>query len=745
MSYMSFSRRSFLVASTAGVAAALGAQYLNFNAWAAGKTAPEDVQITPTLCDACDNWCAIMVYTKGGRVWKAEGNPAAGNNRGRMCAKGHGFLHEVYNPDRIRSPLKMTRPNKFEQISWEQAYKEISEKLLAIREKHGPGSLFWVSHPQGNVKLTTRFMQALGSPNMFSHGSTCFLPRNMGWWLTTGEAKPEMDFENSRVIVFVGRNPAGGMNLGQLREIAAGRDKGARLVVVDPRFSETAAMAHQWIRVRPGTDLALMLALAHVLINDGIYQKEFVEKYTEGFAEFAAEVKQFTPAWAEKQTTIPKDVIVSLARDLAAASPRALIHRGYHAAVGTQYKNSLHLTRSISCVNALMGNFNQLGGLYFAGKPELGKLDKSKFPAPPAPSVPRADGAGDNSRYPLTPPGIGLTQAIPELAIEGKLKAGFVYHTNPLRTVPNPARVIEGYKKLELLVSFDYVLSETASVSHYILPESFYLERDDIIHTHHSMKTEQVAIRQPAIKPLYDAKPLVVILSELARPLGIGEYFNFSIDEYNAAALAPTGTSLEKLKKEGVVDLGNEWRPGPPRFATGSEKFEFASSFIKSLNEEGLKLPVLPTWEDPLVTPDPADPRSFRLIHGKQAHHTHSRSINQPYLMSITSAQDGARAWIHPERASKLGIKDGDCMTITGQIGKGRVRARVTEGIHPDCIFLPSPYGAYSRNYKYAKSMGQGGFGFGISYNDFLPTMFDPVLGHVMSNEIIVIVEKTPA
>ena len=111
---------------------------------------------------------AINVYTKGGRIWKAQGNPIAGNNRGRMCAKGHGFLHEVYNPDRIRSPLKRVGPNKFEKISWEQAYKEIGEKMLAIKEKHGPESIFWLSHPQANIKLNGRFVAALGSPNLFS-------------------------------------------------------------------------------------------------------------------------------------------------------------------------------------------------------------------------------------------------------------------------------------------------------------------------------------------------------------------------------------------------------------------------------------------------------------------------------------------------------------------------------------------------------------------------------------------------
>ena len=200
--------------------------------------------------------------------------------------------------------------------------------------------------------------------------------------------------------------------------------------------------------------------------------------------------------------------------------------------------------------------------MYDPPKVKLGKLDPQKFPKLPEIEGSMVDGSGDSDRYPLTPVGLGLTHAIPELALAGKLKAGFVYHNNPLRTCPNPARVIQGYRKLDLLVSFDYVLSETASLAHYILPESYYLERDDVVHTNHCYDSHQVAIRQAVIKPLYDTKPMVEILVELAKSLGIGDCFNFTLDEYNRAALAPLGVTLESLKKEGVIDIGGKWRPG---------------------------------------------------------------------------------------------------------------------------------------------------------------------------------------
>ncbi len=726
------SRRKFLIGSAVGGASLVASSYLNFDAWAANQKASEDVKVTPTLCDGCGNWCAIKVYTRGDRVWKAEGIPIAGNNLGRVCAKGHALLHEVYNKDRVKSPLKRVGPNKFEPISWEQAYKEIGVKLNSIKEKSGPESLFWLQYPEGNSDLCQRFMNALGSPNVFSHASTCFLPRNIGWWVTTGSAKPEHDLAHARFAVFLGRNIGAGLRLRQLADLSTAKDRGARFVAIDPRFSEVAAFAHDWVQIKPGTDLALMLALANVLIQEDLYQKDYVNQYTEGFTEWAEQTKQYTPEWAEQKTGVPKEIIRKLAHDLAEAAPRTFIHRGYHGALGTQYKNSFQLVRAVACVNGLLGNFNQRGGMYDPPKVKLGKLDPQKFPKTPELDGPMVDGSGDPDRYPITPVGLGITHAIPELAIEGKLKAGFVYHNNPLRTCPNPARVIEGYKKLDLLVSFDYVLSETASLSHYILPESYYLERDDVVHTNHCYDSHQVAIRQAVIKPLYDTKPMVVILTELAKHVGIGDYFNFTLEEYNRAALAPLGVTLERLKKEGVIDLGGKWEPGPPHFKTPSEKLEFVSSTLKDLN-----LPAMPEWEEPLVEPDQKNPHSFRLIHGKQAHHTHARTINQEYLKEITLLNDMTRVWIHPDRAKQLGIKDGDCMTISNEVGKGRARAMLTEGIHKDCVFLPSGYGVFSRNLRTA-------FGFGLSYNDFLPTYFDPVLGHCMSNEIVVRVEKTP-
>jgi thiosulfate reductase/polysulfide reductase chain A len=333
-------------------------------------------------------------------------------------------------------------------------------------------------------------------------------------------------------------------------------------------------------------------------------------------------------------------------------------------------------------------------------------------------------------RYPLGGYADGIAHAIPELALRGELKAGFVYHNNPLRTNPNPKRVIAGYKKLDLLVVIDTVLSETASIAHYVLPESFYLERDEAIDTKHSGKRAQVTIQQQVVKPMFDTRPGTQIIIELAKHLGIGKFFNFDLEEANRLRLQPLGVSLEELRKKGVLFVGEEWKEGFDKLDTPSGKLEIYSRTL-----ENLGFPAIPRWEEPFVSPDAKDPSSFRLLHGKQSIHTHSMTANQSYLMAVSRRYDLIRLWMNKERGKRLGLNDGDWVQIKSPIGEGRIRVRLTEGLHPSAVWLPSGYGVFSKHLKTAFDMG-------LSYNDFLPTMFDPTVGHAMSSEVIVSIQK---
>ena len=720
-------RRSILKAAAAGVGVlSLTPELLDFKKWVHAST-DATTTLVPTICNGCGNRCGIFAYVKNGRLWKIEGNPEANGNLGVVCPKGHGYLHDLYNPDRIKSPLKRVG-NNFEPISWEQAYKEIEQRINLILMDNGPQSIFWVNYPQSNHLYALRLMHALGSPHYFTHGSTCYTARNAGWVYTVGEL-PSNDLSNSRYIMIIGRNPAGGIDLGQMKRIVEAKEKGAKLVVVDPRHSETAILADEWLPIKPGTDLALLLAMINVMVKEGLYDKQFIAEKTVGFDQLGDEIVNYPPEWAEKVCEIPAKTIVRITRELAKARPKALIHRGYHGAFGAQYLNSFQTVRALAIANSLLGNINREGGIYFPKSAMLGEL-QPKHPAPVLPQMGKLDGTGVPGRYPLGSYGDGIAHAIPELALRGELKAGFVYHNNPLRTNPNPKRVIAGYKNLELLVAIDTVLSETASIAHYVLPESFYLERTEAIDTKHSGKRAQVTLQQQAVKPMFDTRPGTQIIIELAKHLGIGRYFNFDIEEANRLRLKPFGVALEELKKRGVVAVGEKWKEGFSKLETPSGKVEIYSKTL-----DGLGFPAIPRWEEPLVSPDPKDPQSFRLLHGKQAIHTHSMTANQPVLMAVSHRYDMIRLWMNRERGVQLGLKDGDLVQVKSQIGEGKIRVRLTDGVHPSCVWLPSGYGIFSKHLKTAYDIG-------LSYNDFLPTYFDPTVGHVMASEIVVKVSK---
>jgi thiosulfate reductase/polysulfide reductase chain A len=290
--------------------------------------------------------------------------------------------------------------------------------------------------------------------------------------------------------------------------------------------------------------------------------------------------------------------------------------------------------------------------------------------------------------------------------------------------------VSAGYQKLDLLVVIDTVLSETASIAHYVLPESFYLERTEAVDTKHNGKRAQVSLQQQVVKPLFDTRSGTQIIAELGKHLGVGKYFEFDIDEANRLRLNPFGVKLEELKEKGVVFVGEKWKEGWDRLQTPSGKVDIASKTLEQLG-----FPPIPRLEEPLVSPDAKDPSSFRLLHGKQAIHTHSMTANQPVLMAISRRYDLIRLWVNRKRGHQLGLKDGDWIQMTSMVGEGKIRVRLTDGIHPSCVWLPSGYGVFSRHLRTAYDVG-------LSYNDFLPTYFDPTVGHAMASEVIVQIKK---
>jgi thiosulfate reductase/polysulfide reductase chain A len=470
--------------------------------------------------------------------------------------------------------------------------------------------------------------------------------------------------------------------------------------------------------------------MMNVIVGENLYDSDFIKSSTVGFDEFQDGLVAYPPEWAEKVCDVPKETIYRIAREIAAKKPGALVHRGYHGAYGAGYLNSFQTARAVALLNALLGNMGAKGGLYMPHRPVLGSLKDGGHPSPGIPTVQKADGSGIPGRYPAGSYSDGITHAVPELALAGELKAGFVYHSNPARTNPNPARVIAGYRNLDLLVVIDCFMSETASMAHYVLPESFFLERDDMVDTVHSSGIGQLTLVRQVIKPLHDTKPLLDILKGLSTGLGIERFFNFTIDEVNRLYLKPLNIDLETLKRDGVADVGEHWTEGFKPLETPSGKVEFYSKRLKDWDVDPF-----PVWQEPLTAVDPNDPHSFRLLHGKQAVQTNSMTSSSPVLNNLAVREKMTRLLINRARAEKLDIADGDRVFIESEMCRGEIAVRLTDGLHPDAVWLPSGYGGFSKHLTNA-------YGLGLSYNDFCPTRFDPVVGHAMTSEIIVSILK---
>jgi len=725
------SRRTFLKASAlAGLASSLPLM-MNFGDFTkAAELSP--VTRIPTMCNGCSSTCGKYVYIKNGRVWKVEGNPLDLKSSGRLCARGHGMAADVYGLGRVTQPMKRVDENNFEPISWAQAFEEIGDKLFKIINEHGGNSVMWLGHG-GKEHYASTFLDEIGSSNYVTHYATCFSSKTNAWDRMVGTTL-NSDFDNADYMLFVGRNFAGGIIPGAMNRITEAKERGAKIVVVDPRYCELAIISDEWVPIRPGTDLAFFLGIAHTLISEKLFDRSFVANYVQGFDEFWNANKNFTAEKAAEITGIPADKIREIAHDMAQNAPKAFLDSGYHG-LHAHYANSTQIAMLNVVVNALLGNMFQVGGLMPGASISLGHVET---PARIIPEKgPRADGAGVEEEYPTVEPSRGIPQIVPDLIEKGRVKALFIYHYNPLRTAPDP-EYQKGLKDAELVVSIPIDWNETSlHTAHYILPESYYLERTEppkVVSGFIAHDNPQIAVRRQAIKPVHNTLPLLDMLKGITAAAGYYNLYPFTVEDEIKASIKPLGISQDILMETGCMEFPASVKPvfptkdGKPALNTFTGKIEFSIGAFKLYGRPGVA-----TWVPPLVMPQGEE--EFRLIHGKQPWHSHHITSNNPYLMAISDKYNGTWMWMNKGRAEKLGIKNGDLATISSEKAVKKVNVKVTELLHPDCVWIPSAYGGFSEKLKTAYQQG-------INYNDFIPARVEPLSGTVMGQEVVVKVRK---
>lgn len=715
----SISRRKFLKITGFSVGAAAAAAALSPMIKGANKINNEKVkgiQKIPTYCDICFWKCGTVAYLKDGELWKVEGHPKDPLSNGRLCPRGTGGIGAVSDPDRLRSPLIRTRERGEEvwkEVTWDEALGYIADKMQKIKTHYGPESVAMFSHGIGGNFLK-HTMKAFGAINFAAPSfAQCRGPRDVGFELTFGEAigSPERtDIENAKCIVLIGSHLGENMHNTQVQEFANAVQNDASVIVVDPRFSVAASKAKYYLPIKPGTDIALLLAWMNVIVSEKLYDVEYVAKYGFGFEQFAAEISTYTPEWAYPETGIDPELIRNSAREMAMYKPASLVHPGRHA---TWYGDDAQRSRAIALLNALLGSWGRKGGFFY---PASYSLPGYPYPAYPTSTKEKLDNPG--KKYPFASEEI--TTGIREATISGNpypIKGWFVYATNLIHALPNEKETIAAIQNLDLMVVVDVIPSEIAGWADVVLPESVYLERYDDLHMS-AFKETFIGIRQPVVESPADQKPNWWIAKKLAEKLGLENYYPWNhIEDYLDHRLKAGGLSLEQLKKEGIIR-----GPKPaiyfedgivPEFPTPSGKIEFYSL---QLQQAGFD-PV-PKFKKPEQAPS----GYYRLLFGRAPVHSFSRTQSNRILMDMMEENE---VWVNHDVAEKWGLKDAQHVRLKNQDGvvSNKIKVKVTERIRTDCVYMVHGFGHNSKMLKGAFGKGASDAGLVTKYAT------DPLMG----------------
>lgn len=756
------SRRDFLkIAATAGGAAAtVGGIQAALNASPAlaaaeGEivTSAQDV-IVPGVCSLCSAGCGILARVADGRVVKLEGNPMHPVNVGALCPKGQAAPELLYNPDRLSGPMKRDRATgQVEPISWEEAIALVAEKLSAAREAGHPESIAMLyGDTRGQQRsFFARFMQAIGSPNFVSKESLNTAAAKLGVWLTQGTyALPVYDLENANYILSFGANLLeAGWN--PQRTISGwtygrrGRPTRNKIVIIDPRQGIHGAKADEWIPIKPGTDAALALGMAYVIIQSNLFDSEFVHNYSFGFEDFTGEggktrkgfknfvLENYDLQKVEKMTGVPAITISRLAGEFATQKPAVAILPGKGGLLNGSVEG-VYAAMAIHALNALVGSIEAPGGV----------LTQQYFPIPEYPALPkdavsekglkaeRVDGAGT-----LFPLARHAYQAVAERVLEGyPLDVLFLYDANPVFEAPGGSKFAQAFEKIPFIVSFSTFMDESAQLADLVLPEPTFLERwgDDYIE---GFGYPGIALRQPAIEPLYDTMNTCDFLLKVAETMGgnIAKAFPWkSYEEVLQFRLKDIGTDWETLKELGV------WLVPGYRYAKrGSERwfnvighdriraprdgyFDFYSRELFALlgtkNKADLAKYGITQTGDGAALPHQEEVAyvgegEFLLnVFTLMSLGPKSEAANMPSLQEISGMTVGETwdGWLemNPESARRLGLADKDEVVVESPFGKVRTKVRYVAALRPDVVNMPFNQG-HSAVGRYAKGRGANG------------------------------------
>ncbi|HEY96358.1 MAG TPA: molybdopterin-dependent oxidoreductase [Dehalococcoidia bacterium] len=666
-------------------------------------TNPNEKKI-PTFCSLCGPTmgCGIYCYVKDGRLVRVEGMEESPRNSGKLCPRAFASAQWLYSPQRLKYPLKRIGEKgegKFEKISWDEALDIIAAKLLDQKEKYGPESLAILSPARRSYSdYLYRFLVVHGSPN-YGHSGICAVQRAFGFAYTLGVSMLAPDYNNADCIIIWGGNPVySGTPQGGLERILNAKDRGTKLVVIKPQMQPDAAKADIWMPVRPGTDGALALSMLNVVINETLYDREFVNKWCYGFDKLVPHIQKYTPEWGETITGLSAEQIREVAR-LYANTKAACIYAGN---AFDQAVSSNNAVRAVAILIAITGHLDRPGcNLAPTFNPNMPRVKSvhlrerytqeivDKLVGPEIPTCFQPFIEGTSSAYYRCLDSILTEKPYP-------VKAIIAPGTQPTIITRGTRRVIEALEKLEFFVVVDVMQNASMPWADIVIPVATMYESD---HPFEGGMGNWLMARNQVVERMGDYKSDYEFWLDLGVKMGYGDdFWNGSIEDCMNNQLENFGITMEELRKHptGIVYEGvkSKYEKYEMMFSTPSPRLSRApylpqgkvAIYNTTFEENGYN--PLPEWveppESPTATPELLE--KYPLVLSD----THTSEVynagwlrNIPYLREIQPDP-----WLHinPKTAKEREIEDGDWVIVESPHGSMKVRAQYFPGISPDVV-----------------------------------------------------------
>jgi anaerobic selenocysteine-containing dehydrogenase len=772
------SRRAFIklagTATAAGGLYKLGLARLGLASPGEGEVAslppdpPSDRRVLG-VCRLCAGGCGLSARVVDGRVVKLDGNPFHPNNQGKLCPKGQAGLQALYDPDRIKGPMRRVEGRAWQQVSWQEALDEIASGLQALRDSGHPERMVFLHDgkrgPTGD--LIARFCRAFGTPNDVRSPRHSADGTPLAHLLTQGWSDhAAYDWENTNYLLCFGGALLEAWqpltrNLRAYSRMRRGRPgQRAKIVQVESRASVTATKADEWLPINPGTEGALALGIAHVIVCEGVYDAEFVAEHTLGFDDWTDEagdshlgfrtlvLRDYAPHRVAEIAGVPEETIERIAREFAASKPAVA------AGDVSGHSNSLYSQWAIHALNALVGSIDALGGVMRQIEPPL-----APWPEPASDEIaaqglvrPRADAAG-GVEFPLA-------ESVPHALTHPPypIEVLFLYHSNPLYDDPPGLGWKAALEDIPLVVSFSPYLDETSEHADLLLPDCTYLEKWFLEPLEPSLGYPAVGLGQPVVAPLHDTRNTADVLIQLAQAMGgalaaampwsdFGEALQERVQGlYEATSGMPATETFEEfwaeLQARAVwYDQPYEFGQWERVFATPSRKFEFASQILRQ-RLESLRAPfadedLLPRYQVPIFEGEDAE-YPFHLRTFKMVTYTERWGANLPWLQEIYGlhVQEKWDNWVelNPETAHALGVCDGDLVRVESTQGSIELRARLWPGTPPNVVSIPLGQG-HTAGGRWAENRG-------ANPNELIVPLTDPLSGELATQSTRVRIRK---